>query len=62
MAAVKGLNYVGKSSGIHNHGGVTHDSGKRTPSTFSKVTAAAGKSSGTARNGDKGGCKPMKGC
>lgn len=60
--AVKGLQYVGKSSGIHNHGGVTHDSGKKTPSTFSKVSASAGKSSGAARNGDPKGCKPMKGC
>lgn len=55
----KGLQYVGKSSGIHNHGGVTHDSGKKTASTFSKVTASAGKSSGTARGGDSKGCSPM---
>ena len=60
--AMKGLGYVGKSSGIHNHGGVTHDAGKRTPSTFSKVTAAAGKNSGTNTAGDPKGCKPMKGC
>ncbi len=58
MAAVKGIYGAGKSSGMHNNG-VTHSSGKRTPSTFSKVSASAGKSSGTARGGDKGGCSPM---
>lgn len=57
--AVKGHYGTGKSSGLHNKGGVTHDMGKKTPSTFSKVSASAGKSSGTARGGDKGGCSPM---
>ena len=40
-------------------GSVSADMGKKTPSTFSKVTAAAGKNSGTNRNGDPKGCSPM---
>ena len=61
MAAVKGIYGAGKSSGMHNKG-VSHDMGKKTPSTFSKVSASAGKDSGTARKGDPKGCSPMKGC
>lgn len=46
---------AGKKTGM----GTTHNMGKKTPATFSKVSAAAGKSSGTARNGDAKGAKPM---
>ena len=53
---------IGKTSSLGGKHNVSHSGGKRTPSTFSKVTASAGKSSGTARGGDKDGCKPMKGC
>ena len=52
----------GKKTGLIGKHGVSHDQGKGTPSTFSKVSASAGKNSGTARGGDKSGCKPMKGC
>jgi hypothetical protein len=52
----------GKKTGLVGKHGVTADMGKKTPSTFSKVTASAGKSSGINRNGDPKGCKPMKGC
>lgn len=51
----------GKKTGLVGKNGTSHDMGKKTPSTFSKVTASAGKSSGTARGGDKGGCSPMGG-
>lgn len=51
----------GKKSGLHNNG-VSHSMGKKTPSTFSKVSASAGKDSGTNRKGDPKGCAPMKGC
>lgn len=40
-------------------GSTSHDMGKKTPSTFSKVNASAGKNSGTARDGDPKGCSPM---
>ena len=41
-------------------GGSTSASmGKKTPSTFSKVSASAGKSSGTRREGDTKGAAPM---
>lgn len=53
---------AGKKTGIVGKHGPSHDMGKSTPSTFSKVSASAGKNSGTARNGDKSGSKPMKGC
>ncbi len=52
----------GKKTGLIGKNGTTHDMGKSTPKTFSKVTASAGKNSGTNRNGDPKGCKPMKGC
>lgn len=48
----------GKTTGLHNHG-TTHDMGKKVPSTFSKVSASAGKNSGTSRTGDKSGCSPQ---
>ncbi len=49
----------GKKSSLAGKTGVSHDMGKKTPSTFSKVTASAGKSSGAARGGDPKGCSPM---
>ena len=52
----------GKSSSLGKTNSVNHAGGKRTPSTFSKVSASAGKNSGTRTSGDKNGCKPMKGC
>ena len=61
MAAVKGIYGAGKGTSLGVHG-VTHNSGKNTPSHGGKVTASAGKNSGTARGGDKKGCGPMKGC
>jgi hypothetical protein len=60
--AVKGHYGSGKMSGLHNHGGTSHSMGKGSNSTGVKVTASAGKNSGTARGGDKKGCAPMKGC
>jgi len=60
--AVKGHYSHGKMSGLHNHGGTTHSMGKASAPNGVKVTAAAGKNSGTARNGDPKGCAPMKGC
>ena len=51
----------GKKTGLVGKHGVTADMGKKTPATFSKVTASAGKSSGTARGGDPKGCSPMGG-
>ncbi len=45
----------GKSGGM----GTTHDMGKKVPSTFSKVSASAGKKSGTSRDGDMKGCSPQ---
>lgn len=56
--AMKGNYRAGKSSSIGGNG-VTHNAGKRTPSTFSKVTASAGKSSGLNCKGDPKGCAPM---
>lgn len=50
---------IGKSSSLGGKHSVTHDMGKKTPSTFSKVTASAGKSSGTRRDGDKSGAPAM---
>ena len=61
MAAVKGIYGLGKKSSVGIHG-VKHDTGKNPASHGGVVTAAAGKNSGTARNGDKKGCGPMKGC
>ena len=49
----------GKSSSLGGKNSVTHNGGKSTPKTFSKVTASAGKSSGTNRMGDPKGCAPM---
>ncbi len=49
----------GKSSSLGGKHSVTHSCGKSTPKTFSKVTASAGKNSGTNRNGDPKGCAPM---
>lgn len=46
---------TGKKSGSN----VSHGMGKKTPSTFSKVGASAGKSSGARRDGDKGGAPAM---
>lgn len=46
---------AGKKTGT----GVTAGMGKHTPSTFSKVSASAGKSSGTKREGDAKGASPM---
>lgn len=46
---------TGKKSGSN----VSHGMGKKTPSTFSKVSASAGKSSGTRRDGDKSGAPAM---
>ena len=43
------------SMGKKNGTGTSHSQGKSTRSTFSKVTASAGKGSGTARGGDKSG-------
>lgn len=42
-----------------NHGSTSHGMGKKTPSTFSKVSASAGKNSGTRRDGDKDGAPAM---
>lgn len=50
---------AGKSSSLGGKHGVSHGMGKKTPSTFSKVTASAGKSSGTARDGDPKGAPAM---
>ena len=59
--AVKGHYSAGKVSGLHNNG-TSHSMGKASAPNGVKVTASAGKSSGTARNGDPKGCAPMKGC
>lgn len=48
---------AGKKTGM----GVTTKMGKHTPSTFSKVSASAGKSSGTRTEGDKNGAPAMGG-
>jgi hypothetical protein len=48
---------AGKKTGM----GTTSAMGKKTPSTFSKVSASAGKSSGTRREGDAKGAAPMGG-
>ena len=49
-----------KGKQAHSTGAYTPASmGKKTPSTFSKVTGSAGKSSGTARNGDPKGAPAM---
>lgn len=53
-----GMYSTGKKSGGHNNG-VTHNMGKTTPKTFSKVGASAGKSSGTRRDGDKSSAPAM---
>ena len=53
---------MGKTSSLGGKHNVSHASGKKANSTGARVTASAGKSSGTARGGDKDGCKPMKGC
>lgn len=50
---------VGKSSSLGGKHSTTHDMGKKTPSTFSKVSASAGKSSGTKRTGDSNGAPVM---
>ena len=59
--AVKGHYGSGKKSALASSTGVTHSMGKQTRSTFSKVGASAGQSSGTARSGDKSSCAPMGG-
>jgi hypothetical protein len=48
----------GKSSALGKHG-VTTATARNTNSTGVKVTASAGKSSGTSRNGDPKGAAPM---
>ena len=53
---------TGKTSSLGGKHSVSHKGGKSPNMTGAKVTASAGKSSGTARNGDSKGCKPMKGC
>jgi hypothetical protein len=52
----------GKKSSLGGKHSVSHSGGKGANATGAKVSASAGKSSGTARGGDKSGCKPMKGC
>lgn len=47
---------AGKKASMVN---VTASAGKKTPSTFSKVSNSAGKSSGTARSGDPKGAPAM---
>ena len=49
------------SAGKKTGSGVTTAMGKHTPATFSKVSASAGKSSGTRTEGDKSGAAPMGG-
>ena len=49
----------GKSSSLGGKHSVTHNGGKRPNATGGKVTASAGKSSGTNRMGDPKGCAPM---
>jgi len=46
------------SAGKH-HGSTTADMGKKSNSTGVKVSASAGKSSGTARDGDPKGAPAM---
>ena len=50
-----GIYSAGKKGGM----GTTAGMGKKTPSTFSKVSASAGKSSGTRRDGDKSSAPAM---
>ena len=49
------------SAGKKTGSGVTTKMGKHTPSTFSKFSASAGKSSGTRTEGDAKGAAPMGG-
>jgi hypothetical protein len=51
----------GKSSSLGGKHSVTASGGKSANSTGAKVTASAGKNSGTNRNGDPKGCSPMGG-
>ena len=62
--AIKGHYSAGKKSGLASSlTNVSYGAGKSgTLPGGGKPQNSAGLSSGTKRDGDKGGCKPMKGC